>query len=229
MFSILLMFFIIFILVLICLLPLICFVGLNLTTTLDHLHVLPFCITTLDKKFISTCPEKDEPFSVKLNPYYITGFSDGESCFTVNVYKDPRRVNGYNIVPYFQIGLHKKDIELLKRIKTYFGEIGRIHELKSVCFYQVGSLKELTAVILPHFDKYALLTNKKADYLLFKSILDLMLKKEHLTNEGLKKIIAIKMSMNKGLSDSLKTSFPGIIPEVRPLCEVPVNISIDPY
>lgn len=110
-----------------------------------------------------------------------------------------------------------------------FGEVGKIHELNSVCFYQVGSLKELTAEIIPHFDKYALLTNKKADYLLFKSILDLMLKKEHLTKEGLKKIIAIKMSMNKGLSDSLITSFPGIIPVVRPLCEVPVNISIDSY
>lgn len=56
-----------------------------------------------------------------------------------------------------------------------------------------------------------------------------MLKKEHLTKESLKKIIAIKMSMNKGLSDYLKTSFPGIIPVVRPLCEIPVNINIDPY
>ena len=35
-----------------------------------------------------------------------------------------------------------------------------------------------------------------------------MLKKEHLTNEGLLKIVAIKASMNLGLSDDLKVAFP---------------------
>ena len=37
------------------------------------------------------------------------------------------------------------------------------------------------------------------------------------------------MSINKGLSDSLKNLFPNIIPVVRPLFRVPVNISIEPY
>jgi len=45
----------------------------------------------------------------------------------------------------------------------------------------------------------------------------MMNKKEHLTFEGLQKIIAIKCSLNRGLSDKLKTAFPNIIAIQRPL------------
>lgn len=41
--------------------------------------------------------------------------------------------------------------------------------------------------------------------------------KEHLTIEGLKKIVAIKASLNLGLSDQLKEAFPDIPPAHRPL------------
>jgi hypothetical protein len=38
-----------------------------------------------------------------------------------------------------------------------------------------------------------------------------------LTIEGFKKLLAIKASMNNGLSDQLKVAFPDIIPVPRPL------------
>jgi len=54
-----------------------------------------------------------------------------------------------------------------------------------------------------------------------------MNRKEHLTIEGLHKIVAIKASINLGLSNDLKTAFPGIIPIKRPLIQ---NQKIlDPY
>jgi len=40
--------------------------------------------------------------------------------------------------------------------------------------------------------------------------------KEHLTEEGLRKIIAIKVNMNLGLSEELKTAFPDLLPVPRP-------------
>jgi len=43
-----------------------------------------------------------------------------------------------------------------------------------------------------------------------------MQKKEHLTPEGLSKILNIKASINKGLSDKLKESFSNINPVLRP-------------
>ena len=40
--------------------------------------------------------------------------------------------------------------------------------------------------------------------------------KEHLTRFGVQKIISIRASMNLGLTDSLKITFPNVIPVLRP-------------
>ena len=42
-------------------------------------------------------------------------------------------------------------------------------------------------------------------------------RKEHLAENGLRKIVAIKAAMNRGLSDVLKKAFPDVVPVVRPL------------
>lgn len=42
---------------------------------------------------------------------------------------------------------------------------------------------------------------------------------EHLTFEDLQKIVAIKASLNLGLSPQLKSAFPNIIPIPKPLVE----------
>jgi hypothetical protein len=39
--------------------------------------------------------------------------------------------------------------------------------------------------------------------------------KEHLTNEGLKKIVSIKAVLNNGLSNELKIAFPVIRPQIN--------------
>jgi len=50
---------------------------------------------------------------------------------------------------------------------------------------------------------------------------------EHLTDQGLRKIINIKASMNKGISDKLKESFPYVVPVARPVLK---DISLkDPH
>ena len=65
-----------------------------------------------------------------------------------------------------------------------------------------------------------MITQKRADYELFKQAFTLILNKEHLTEEGLAKIVGIKASMNRGLSvpegSELKTAFPDVLPVPRP-------------
>ena len=96
----------------------------------------------------------------------------------------------------FQINLHSKDIVLLEQIKEYFG-VGTIYkEGKSVIKYSVQSNKDLS-VIISHLEKYSLITQKKADFLLFKLAFDLIKTKEHLTSSlALNKIETIKSGMN---------------------------------
>lgn len=82
--------------------------------------------------------------------------------------------------------------------------------------YRVSSIKEIMEVIIPHFLAYPLITQKQADFLLFKSIIELMNRKEHLTKEGLQKIVNIRASMNLGFTDQLKDSFANTLPVARP-------------
>jgi len=147
--------------------------------------------------------------NLKLNPYFITGFADGESCLYIRIIKNQ------NVELVFQISLHQKDRALLELIQLFFG-VGKILKKgKDSIQYRVGSHKGL-AVIIDHFEKYPLISQKQAD---FKRALELIVRKEHLTMEGFHKIVAIKASMNKGLSDNLKEDFPTIKPVDRPKVE----------
>jgi hypothetical protein len=64
--------------------------------------------------------------------------------------------------------------------------------------------------IINHFDKYPLITQKWADYQLFKQAFSLIQAKEHLTDLGLNKLVAIKASINRGLPSELKENYPSI-------------------
>ena len=120
----------------------------------------------------------------------------------------------------FTINLHVRDMELLKLIQAYFGGVGRIgKERNNCCDYTIGSLNQILTKVIPHFDKYPLKTQKYADYLLFKEVVMMMQRGEHLTIEGLQKIINIRASINKGLSPLLKEAFPNFVPVPRPLVE----------
>jgi hypothetical protein len=92
--------------------------------------------------------------------------------------------------------------------------------------YRVTRSQDLLK-IFDHFNKYSLITQKKADFVLFKQALDLINNKEHLTIQGLKKLVAFKASLNLGLSLELTKSFPTIVPVPRPLVED--QVIKDPY
>ena len=115
--------------------------------------------------------------------------------------------------------MHEKDKVLLEQIKNYFG-VGNItkHYKNKILIYRISSTKDLIKVI-DHLDKYPLITQKLADYELFKQGYNLVINKQHLILSGLQKIVALKASMNLGLSDYLKTAFPDVIPKIRPLVE----------
>ena len=86
---------------------------------------------------------------------------------------------------------------MLKKIHLFFG-VGNINvnETKNMVYYRVGSISQITNVIIPHFDKYPLITQKRADFLLFKQCVYLLNLKAHLKVEGLREIISLKASMN---------------------------------
>lgn len=82
----------------------------------------------------------------------------------------------------------------------------------------MSSKKEL-AILLEHFNDYPLISQKWADFKLFESAFNIYKNGGHLTAEGLQNIINIRASLNEGLSDRLKESFPNTNPVVRPVAE----------
>ena len=103
-----------------------------------------------------------------------------------------------------RIALHLKDLALIKQIQLFFG-VGSINISKrdNQAVYSVTSVKYLINVIIPHFGKYPLITQKRADFILFKLAVEMINRKEHLTEEGIRKIVSIKAAMNLGLSEKL--------------------------
>ena len=57
----------------------------------------------------------------------------------------------------------------------------------------------------------------------------MMLKKEYFTKEGLNKIIAIRASINNGLTENLEAAFTNIIPVSRPKVDVCAQKILHPY
>ena len=107
----------------------------------------------------------------------------------------------------FEINLHSKDISILYSIKDLFG-VGSVTTRadKNLSVYRVTKLDDLVGVIIPrgaarplakaasrclqpglppaHCTEYQLMTKKRADFILFNSIIDKIIKKEHLTMVG---------------------------------------------
>jgi hypothetical protein len=115
---------------------------------------------------------------------------------------------------------------VLELIQKFFGVGDIAKNDEDSVYYRVTSLKDITEVLIPHFDKYSLITQKLADYLLFKEAVLIMSRKEHLTVGGFQAIVNIRASINRGLSEEFKVAFPKAIPVKRPV--VVNKVILDP-
>lgn len=73
-------------------------------------------------------------------------------------------------------------------------ECGKCYEYRESVSFLVTKHSDLVEKVIPFFDKYSILGVKAKDFSDFK----LMKNKDHLTQEGLKKIGEIRIGMNTG-------------------------------
>jgi len=152
----------------------------------------------------------------KLNPWVITGLADSEGSFIISLQTSDSTNTKWKVKPSFSLTFHKKDIEILEKILNTLGVVKlRIKGNTNRVEYIVESFKDLP-IIIEQFDSYPLITAKSSDYKLFKKCFEIITKKEHLTEEGLKEIVSLKSSLNWGLSDKLKEAFPTVNAAARP-------------
>ena len=107
----------------------------------------------------------------------------------------PKNLTGFRVMLGFTITQHNRDEQLMKSFMDYFG-CGKIEHRGGRLDFSVKNLRDTCDIIMPFFQKYPLQTVKLLNFNDFVSIGNLMHNKEHLSKEGIKKIINIKNNMN---------------------------------
>lgn len=131
----------------------------------------------------------------QLNNAWVLGFTDGEGCFFIGINKTKYGL-GFQILPEFVIVQHKRDLQLLYALKSFWG-VGVVRKNHGDRFcYRVRGFKNLRHVIVPFFETHGLKTKKKVDFLKFRKVILLIEKKAHLTLHGLLAIDLIASQMN---------------------------------
>ena len=141
-----------------------------------------------------------EQWLKNINPkdgYYIAGFTDGEGSFNVSLKKRDDYVGEWKITASFNIS--QKDRVILSWIKKIFG-CGTLRERKDgVVYYEVTNITSLSEIIIPFFVKFNFISSrKKNNFSIFKQIIEIMSKGEHLKKEGFEKILKLRETLNEG-------------------------------
>ncbi len=110
-----------------------------------------------------------------LDPWYITGFSDGEAAFTYSR-------SGGTFALYFAIKQREDNREIIEEIREYFNYVGYVYYQKEseptknsgyskpAAYYRVTKINELQRIV-EHFDKYPLQSKKKHEaYLIWRQM-----------------------------------------------------------
>ena len=139
-----------------------------------------------------------QPHPGRLEAQWVVGFVDGEGCFFVGINPHPEMTSGFQVLPEFTVVQHERDVQLLHALKAFFGcGVVRTNHAERMA-YRVRSLDHLVELIIPFFEKHPLKSKKRVDFAKFRTILLLMMKKEHLTSEGIEEIRSIAKTMNTG-------------------------------
>jgi len=195
-----------------------CFYGNTFHTKSTQDTIRPGYFKANTRKYYST-NSNNKP---SLHPLWITGFTDGEGSFGIKIYKAKGYALGWRIQPFFQIKLNARDLDILDRIKEFFGGAGTISFEKNSAKLVIIKLSDIIEKVIPHFEAYPLLTKKYADFELFRQIILILIQESPLSNQGFINVLNLRFNLNKGISEELKGLYPNLVPVPRPV--VPAGV-----
>jgi hypothetical protein len=166
-----------------------------------------------------------------LNPWFVTGYTDGDGSFIITLRKDPTCRFGYSIGLEYKLvsGVNSLNLKFLEQVKSSFGGHGTISTDKNTYLYVVRNKKHLSKV-RNHFDNYPLQTTKHLHFILWSKVLDMIERKvgahpqqvcgggphPHSTLTGFLEVLSIKAVFPNGLRDSIKVAFPDVNLVIKP-------------
>lgn len=143
-------------------------IGLYASIIYNYLILQRLNVTKLkyyiEKKYYLTNKTNKSYFNIN---EWLVGITDGNGTFNIYI-----NMTHNKIILTYKILLNKKNTQLLYKIKSYLGVGSVIYDNKTnIASYLIIDKKYLLNIIIPIFDKYPLLTNKRYNYLKFKKCL----------------------------------------------------------
>ena len=139
----------------------------------------------------------------RLDPWWIVGFVDGEGCFSVSVFRNVTSKLGVQVFPEFVVTQGAKSLSVLEDLQAFFG-CGKIYENRrtdnhreNLYRFCVRSINDIAIKIIPFFEEYPLQTAKNGDFTIFCQVVDMIQKREHLSQSGVDKIRILATNMNR--------------------------------
>ena len=129
--------------------------------------------------------------------YYLAGFADGEGSLMIVARKRPDYQSGWKISLCFNVA--QKELYILSQFKKHLG-CGTLRTRKDgVSYYEVNNFNAIVENIIPFFQKFNFLSqNKKKQFAIFVQAAKIIQEKNHLSEAGRNKIIALRQEINRG-------------------------------
>src|SRR3954470_12250245 len=128
---------------------------------------------------------------------YISGYADGEGCFTVSISPRAKLLVGWEVRPSFSVSQNGDRAEVLHALQAYFG-CGSIRPDRSdkTLKWETRRLEDLLERVIPHFERYPLLSGKRLDFERLAAVCRLQAGGAHRTSAGLIEIVELVRDMN---------------------------------
>jgi len=141
-------------------------------------------------------------FKPNLKNSWLSGFTDAEGCFNVNISIRNNTISGHRVQLRFMLD-QKNAFELFSLIRDLFGQGKVILRSPNMYRYYCNTFVAV-AYICDYFDTFPLKTNKKTSYVNWLKVYKMILNKEHITPQGLDTIRSIKKTINLTNSQTRK-------------------------
>ena len=117
---------------------------------------------------------------------YISEYVDGEGCFTVSISPRAKLLVGWEVRPSISVSQNGDRAEVLHAIQAYFG-CGSIRPDRSdrTLKWETRRLEDILGRVVPHFQRYPLLSGKRQDFERFAAICKRMAAGGHRDRAGL--------------------------------------------
>jgi LAGLIDADG endonuclease len=128
---------------------------------------------------------------------YISGFVDGEGCFTVSISPRAKLLVGWEVRPSFSVSQNGDRAEVLHVLQGHFG-CGSIRPDRSdrTLKWETRRLEDLLDRVIPHFRRYPLISGKRLDFERLAAVCRLQAAGAHRTEAGLIEIVELAREMN---------------------------------